>query len=66
MNICQHREKKFVKLIICDFFLIPSATTSGKISGSKTILKLDLGMAKQCTKYQMNICKEREKKSLEN
>jgi hypothetical protein len=29
----------------------------------KTKLKLDLylGMAKPCTKYQMNICKQREK-----
>jgi hypothetical protein len=31
----------------------------------KTKLKLNLylGMTKQCTKYQMNICKQREKKS---
>jgi hypothetical protein len=31
----------------------------------KTKLELDLqlSMAKQCTKYQMNICKQKEKKS---
>jgi hypothetical protein len=39
---------------------------SGKINGSKLDLYLGMakqGMAKQCTKYQMNICKQREKKS---
>jgi hypothetical protein len=29
----------------------------------KLELDLQLSMAKQCTKYQMNICKQREKKS---
>jgi hypothetical protein len=49
-----------------DIFLSPRAITLGKINGSKTKLKPDLyfGMAKQCTKYQMNICRQR--KSAEN
>jgi hypothetical protein len=36
-----------------------------KFKWIKTNLELDLqlSMAKQCTKYQINICKQREKKS---
>jgi hypothetical protein len=65
MNSCKQREKKSGKLIIRYIFLSSRAITSGKINRSKTKFKLDLylGMAKQCTKYQMNFCKQREKKS---
>ena len=65
MNICKQREKKSGKLIIRDFLPKSKGHNFVKNQWIRTKLKLDLyiGMAKQCTKYQMNICKQREKKS---
>jgi hypothetical protein len=65
MNICKQSTKRCGKLMVRDFFLSPRAITLWKMNGSElNSLKLDLylGMAKQCTKYQMNICNQREEK----
>jgi hypothetical protein len=57
--------KKYVKQKIRDFFSKSKGHNFVKNQWINTKLKLDLylGMAKQCTKYQRNICKQREKKS---
>jgi hypothetical protein len=51
-------KKKLGNSVIRDIFLCHSI---GKDQWIETKLKLDmyLGIAKQCTKYQMNICKQR-------
>jgi hypothetical protein len=66
ISVSREREKTSGKLIIRDIVLSPKAITSWKINGSNSNLICYLGMPKQCTKYQMNIWKQREKKSLEN
>jgi hypothetical protein len=54
--------KKCVKLIIRDFFSKSKGHNIVKNQWIRIKLKLVLylGMTKQCTKYQMNICKQRE------
>jgi hypothetical protein len=64
MNICKQREKKSGKLIIRDFFSRSKGQSFVKNQWIKVKLKLNLylGIAKQFTKDQMNICKSRAKK----
>jgi hypothetical protein len=54
--------------MIRDFFSKSKGHNFVKNQWIRIKLKLDLylGIAKQCTKYQMNICKQRGKKSPEN
>jgi hypothetical protein len=58
-------EKNCVKLIIRDFYPKSKGHNFAKNQWIETKLKLDLylGMTKPYTKYQMNICKQSEKKS---
>jgi hypothetical protein len=63
-NIWKHEGKKCRKLRICDIFLSLLGRNFEKNQWIKTKLVHDLylGMAKQCTKYQMNIWKHEGKK----
>jgi hypothetical protein len=58
MNICKQKEKKSGKLKIRDFFSKSKGHNFMKNQWIKAKLKLNLylGIAKQCIKYQMNIC----------
>jgi hypothetical protein len=64
MNIWKHEGKKCGKLRICGIFLSPLGHNFEKNQWIKTKPKLDLYlcMAKQCTKYKMNIWKHEGKK----
>jgi hypothetical protein len=55
--------EKVGKLIIRDIFSKSKGHNFGKNQWIETELKLDLyrGMSKQCTKYQIKICKQWEK-----
>ena len=63
-RISESMKKKCGKLRIHDIFLRPLGHSFMKNQWINTKLKLDLylGMAKQCTKYQMNIWKHEQKK----
>jgi hypothetical protein len=68
MNICKQRErekKKSGKLTIRDFFSKSKGHNFVKNQlwiKAKLKLNLYLGIANQYTKYQINICKQSEKK----
>jgi hypothetical protein len=65
MNICKKRENKVQKTDNLWFFFSKSKGHNflkNQQIKAKLKLNLHLCIAKQCTKYQMNICKQREKK----